>query len=72
MDKCGFNDSIYLRDARYDQVVHMMTSANGAEAFYQCDNPARSEGLALARDLDSKAAIVSEREERELLCEISE
>lgn len=60
MRQCGYHDSIHLRDARYDQVVHMMTAANGAEAFYQLDNnPARSEGLELARDLDSRAANVS-------------
>ncbi len=52
-------DSIRLRDARYDQVVHMMTAAKGAEPFYQLDNNAtRSEGLELARELDTKAALV--------------
>ncbi len=52
-------DSIRLRDARYDQVVLMMTAANGAEPFYQLDNNAsRSEGLELARELDTKAAQV--------------
>ena len=61
MESCGYDDSFQLRDARYDQVVHMMTAANGAEDFYQLDNPARSEGLELARDLDSKAANVSGR-----------
>ena len=60
MDQCNC-DSIQLRDARYDQVVHMTTAANGAEAFYQLDNnPARSEGLVLAREMDNKAANVSE------------
>ena len=49
-----------IRDARYNQVVHMMTAAKGAEKFYQLDNnPSRSEGLAMARDLDTKAANVS-------------
>lgn len=28
-------DSVQLRDARYDQIIHMVTAANGAEAFYQ-------------------------------------
>ena len=52
-------DSIQLRDARYDQVVHMMTAANGAEQFYQlANNATRSEGLELARELDTKAAQV--------------
>ena len=55
---CGY-DAISIRDARYNQVVHMMTAAKGAEPFYQLDNPARSEGLELARELDSKAATVS-------------
>lgn len=59
MDQCGY-DSIRLRDARYDQVVHMMTAASGAENFYQLDNnPSRSEGLVLAREMDNKAATVS-------------
>ncbi|XP_064392262.1 TRPL translocation defect protein 14-like isoform X1 [Halichondria panicea] len=50
-------DSIQLRDARYDQVVHMMTAASGAEQFYQlANNSARSEGIELARELDTKAA----------------
>ena len=53
-------DSVQLRDARYDHVVHMMTAANGAEEFYHLgNNPTRSEGLELARDRDSKAAMVS-------------
>ncbi len=52
-------DSIQLRDARYDQVVHMMTAASGAEQFYQlANNSARSEGIELARELDTKAAQV--------------
>ena len=52
-------DSIQLRDARYDQVVHMMTAASGAEQFYQLsNNSARSEGIELARELDTKAAQV--------------
>lgn len=56
MKQCGY-DIIQLRDARYNQVIHMMTAANGAESFYQLDNnPTRSEGLALARELDGKAA----------------
>lgn len=59
MKQCGYEDSMYLRDARYHQVVHMMTAACGAEEFYQLDNPARSEGKELARELDRKAATVS-------------
>ena len=52
-------DSFQLRDKRYDQVVHMVTAANGAEQFYQSsNNPTRWEGLQLAREQDSKAAEV--------------
>ena len=52
-------DSVQLRDKRYDQVVHMVTAANGAEQFYQSsNNPTRWEGLQLAREQDSKAAEV--------------
>ena len=51
--------SIQLRDARYDQVVHMVTAANGAEEFYQlANNATRSESFELARELDTKAAQV--------------
>jgi len=52
-------DTFQLRDARYDQVIHMVTAANGAEPFYQLsNNPSRSEGLELARERDCKAAQV--------------
>ncbi|KAK7194236.1 AAA domain containing protein [Novymonas esmeraldas] len=40
-----------LRD-RYDAVIHMVTAANGAEEFYNLDNPARYEDLAGARASD--------------------
>lgn len=40
-----------LRD-RYDAVLHMVTSANGAEEFYNLDNPARYEDLDGARASD--------------------
>lgn len=51
---------VELRDERYDQIVHMVTSAQGAESFYQlANNSARSEGLELARELDAKVAQVS-------------
>ena len=60
MWQCGYHDSVLLRDARYNQVIHMMTAAKGAESFYQLDNnPSRSEGLELAREMDTKAATVS-------------
>ena len=54
-------DMIQIRDKRYDQIVHMVSSASGAEQFYQLTNNAvRSEGLELARELDVKAAQVGE------------
>lgn len=44
-----------LRDNRYDMVIHLSTSADGAEDYYSLqNNTARSEGLQLARDLDQK------------------
>jgi hypothetical protein len=46
-----------IRDTRYNQIIHMVSAANGAEPFYSVeDHSCRSEGLELARDLDSKAA----------------
>lgn len=45
--------AVELRDNRYDQVVHLVTAANGAEEFYNTeDNPMRTEGLDLARMRD--------------------
>ncbi|XP_054166405.1 TRPL translocation defect protein 14-like [Oppia nitens] len=52
----GWN-AVELRDNRYNQVIHLMTSANGAEAYYNIeDNPCRTEGIEQARQLD-KATI---------------
>ena len=52
-------DTLQLRDARYDQIIHMVTAANGAEPFYQVsNNPIRSEGLELAKERDYKASQV--------------
>lgn len=43
-----------IRDHRYDCVVHLVSAAKGAEAFYSTDsNSVRSEGLELARSLDT-------------------
>ena len=54
-------DLLQLRDARYDQVIHMVTAANGAEPFYQLtNNSTRSEGCQLARELDVKAGQVGQ------------
>lgn len=48
---------VELRDIRYNQVVHLITAANGAEEFYNTeDNPCRTEGLELARELDSRTS----------------
>ena len=44
-----------LRDKRYDQVIHMVTAADGAEDFYNLQNNlARSENSELAKMLDKK------------------
>jgi CYTH domain-containing protein len=46
---------VELRDRRYDAVVHLVTAADGAEAFYStANNTARSETPAQARALDEK------------------
>ncbi|CAK9293068.1 unnamed protein product [Gordionus sp. m RMFG-2023] len=48
-----------LRDNRYDQVIHMVSAANGAEDFYTCQgNAARHEGLDRACEVDKKTADV--------------
>lgn len=50
-------NSVELRDNRYNQIVHMVSAANGAEAFYSTeDHACRSEGVDLARELDYKSA----------------
>lgn len=42
---------------RYNQIIHMVSAANGAEEFYSTEEHAcRSEGVELARELDYKAA----------------
>ncbi|KAG7202042.1 hypothetical protein KM043_004725 [Ampulex compressa] len=52
----GWNN-VELRDNRYNQIIHMVSAANGAEEFYSTEEHAcRSEGVELARDLDYKAA----------------
>jgi len=46
-----------IRDTRYNQIIHMVSAANGAEPFYTTeDHICRTEGIALARELDKKAA----------------
>ncbi|KAL6436613.1 hypothetical protein ACFW04_004817 [Cataglyphis niger] len=52
----GWNN-VELRDNRYNQIIHMVSAANGAEEFYSTeDHACRSEGVELARELDYKAA----------------
>ncbi|XP_024888949.1 TRPL translocation defect protein 14-like isoform X1 [Temnothorax curvispinosus] len=52
----GWNN-VELRDNRYNQILHMVSAANGAEEFYSTEEHAcRSEGVELARELDYKAA----------------
>ncbi|XP_050074460.1 TRPL translocation defect protein 14 isoform X2 [Anopheles maculipalpis] len=48
---------VELRDNRYNQIIHMVSAANGAEQFYATEeHSCRSEGVTLARELDYKAA----------------
>ncbi|RWS26070.1 uncharacterized protein B4U80_07936 [Leptotrombidium deliense] len=50
-------NTVELRDNRYNQIVHLVTAAKGAEQFYNIeDNPCRTEGLDLARKLDTATA----------------
>ncbi|KAG5881998.1 hypothetical protein JTB14_028599 [Gonioctena quinquepunctata] len=50
-------NSVELRDNRYNQIIHMVSAANGAEEFYTLeDHTCRSESVELARELDIKAA----------------
>ncbi|XP_017767078.1 PREDICTED: TRPL translocation defect protein 14 isoform X2 [Eufriesea mexicana] len=52
----GWNN-VELRDNRYNQIIHMVSAANGAEDFYSTeDHACRSESVDLARELDYKAA----------------
>lgn len=46
---------VELRDRRYDAVVHLVTAAEGAEAFYTtANNAARTETPDQARELDAR------------------
>lgn len=54
MDEFGWNE-VYLRDSRYDAVIHMVTAADGAEKFYDLDtNEARYEDMKTAVEVDKK------------------
>uniref|UniRef100_K1QHJ3 NadR/Ttd14 AAA domain-containing protein n=1 Tax=Magallana gigas TaxID=29159 RepID=K1QHJ3_MAGGI len=49
--------SVQLRDNRYNQIIHMVSAANGAEPFYTLDgHNTRHEGLETARKLDEITA----------------
>jgi len=50
-------DEVEIRDNRYNQVIHMVSAAKGAEQFYSIEHHAsRSEGIELAKDRDTAAA----------------
>ena len=39
LDENNWNE-VYLRDYRYDLVLHLVTAANGAEKYYTLENNA--------------------------------
>ena len=54
LDETGWS-TIHLRDKRYEAVIHMVTSADGAESFYtDANNEARYESKQQAMALDKK------------------
>ncbi len=54
LDETGWS-TIQLRDRRYESVIHMVTSADGAENFYtDVNNEARYETVDQAKELDKK------------------
>ena len=54
LDETSWN-TIQLRDRRYEVVIHMVTSADGAEEFYTGENnEARYESVEEAQRLDKK------------------
>ena len=53
-------NNVDLRDSRYNQVIHMVSAAKGAEEFYGTeDHVIRYEGVQLARELDELASQVN-------------
>ena len=55
----GWNE-VDLRDSRYNQVIHMISAAKGAEAFYHTETHiTRHEGIDLARKLDDLTSQVT-------------
>jgi len=55
LDETGWS-TVQLRDKRYDAVIHMVTSADGAEKFYNLNNIARSEALDTAIQVDKRTS----------------
>lgn len=54
LDNAGW-DVDYLKKRRYDEVIFMVTAANGAEQFYTlANNIARHETAEQARELDKR------------------
>jgi len=52
-------NNVELRDGRYNQVIHMVSAAKGAEDFYDIKNHlTRHEGIDEARQLDDLTAQV--------------
>ena len=50
-------DEVDIRDNRYNQVIHMVSAAKGAEDFYTIEEHAtRTEGLEQAKIRDTRAA----------------
>lgn len=50
-------NEVDLRDNRYDQIVHLVTAANGAEQFYSLENNiTRTESIEVAREIDEKCS----------------
>jgi hypothetical protein len=52
-------DEVQVRDQRYDAVYHLVTAADGAEAFYSlANNKGRSETLNAALEQDRRTQAV--------------
>ncbi len=50
-------NEVDLRDNRYDQIIHMVTAALGAEQYYLLDNNlTRTETIDIARKVDERCA----------------
>ena len=54
LENMGINE-ISLGDEEYDQVIHLITAANGADKFFGSDtNNIRNESVEVARRLDER------------------